>query len=85
MLCVGPTGTGKSLYAKQVLAALEADQNAARPWVPFTMGFSAQTSANETQALLEGRLEKRRKGVYGPPRGKRYCILLDDLNMPRKA
>ena len=33
---------------------------------------------------LEERFKKRRKGVYGPPAGKRFVIFIDDLNMPKK-
>jgi dynein heavy chain, axonemal len=29
-------------------------------------------------------MEKRRKGVYGPPMGKHGLIFVDDLNMPQK-
>ena len=48
------------------------------------MTFSAQTSANQTQDYLDDKFEKRRKGVYGPPVGKKFVIFIDDLNMPKK-
>lgn len=29
-------------------------------------------------------MDKRRKGVYGPPIGRKCIIFIDDLNMPKK-
>jgi hypothetical protein len=33
---------------------------------------------------VDGRMDKRRKGVYGPPIGRRAIVFVDDLNMPAK-
>lgn len=33
---------------------------------------------------VDGRLEKRKKGLYAPPIGKRAVLFVDDLNMPSK-
>lgn len=63
VLMVGPTGTGKSLTINQLLKA-EFDNE---EWSYFALGFSAQTSANQTERIIDGKMEKRRKGVFGPP------------------
>ena len=51
-------------------------------YTPQFLMFSAQTSANQTQDILDGKMDKRRKGVYGPPAGKRFALFIDDMNMP---
>jgi dynein heavy chain len=53
-------------------------------WAYYQLGFSAQTSSNQTQRIIDGRMEKKRKGVYGPALGKEGVIFVDDLNMPQK-
>lgn len=47
------------------------------------LSFSAQTSALQTQSIIDGSMEKKRKGVYGPALGKTGIIFVDDLNMPQ--
>ncbi|CAN0469148.1 unnamed protein product, partial [Scytosiphon promiscuus] len=81
VLTCGPTGTGKTVNIAQYLmgqACVDASVS------PFTIAFSAQTSANMTQDMMDAKMEKRRKGVFGPPAGKQFVVHVDDLNMPKQ-
>lgn len=75
----GPTGTGKSVNTFEMLTYEMPEE-----FLTLTRTFSAQTSANQVQDYLDDKFEKRRKGVYGPPVGKKNIVFVDDLNMPKK-
>lgn len=49
------------------------------------INFSAQTSSNSLQGTIEGKLEKRSKGVFAPAGGKKMIVYIDDFNMPQKS
>ena len=79
-LFCGPTGTGKTTYIKDLLTQ-------GLPKEVYNLiidvGFSAQTGAHQVQDIIDSKLDRIRKGVYGPRTGK-AILFVDDLNMPAK-
>lgn len=79
-LIVGATGTGKTIYICDYLSK-KIDQSS---YTCIHINFSFGTNANQVQKIVMDRLDKRRKGVYGPPLGKKCIIFVDNLSMPEQ-
>lgn len=77
ILIVGDSGVGKTFIMQEAVSKLS-------DMLVSKINFSAQTSSGRVQFIIEGKVEKRMKDVYGPPMGKRMVLLIDDLNMPAK-
>ncbi len=78
VLFTGSTGTGKSVNIKQYVAKLP------DPYHSVQLIFSAATSAQQTDEFLFTKLDRKTQQVYVPLLGKRYVIVVDDMNMPRR-
>lgn len=69
LLLVGQTGTGKSATIANFLRDLPKDK-----FIMNSINCSARTSAQQVQDMVMSKLDRRRKGVYGPPVGKNVRV-----------
>ena len=79
VLMPGPIGTGKSINAFSLLS-----KGLAEDFNSLSITLSAQTKSSQILDSIWEQVERRRKGVYGPPQQKKCIVLVDDLNMPKK-
>jgi len=79
---MGDTGTGKTSIMKKLFAeGSSATQNCDLSQI----SLSATTSASSLQSLIGSKLEKQRRGVFGPKApNKRLIMFIDDMGMPAK-
>eukprot|EP00095_Tigriopus_kingsejongensis_P002576 maker-scaffold274_size229011-snap-gene-1.23 protein:Tk02576 transcript:maker-scaffold274_size229011-snap-gene-1.23-mRNA-1 annotation:"hypothetical protein LOTGIDRAFT_210054" len=75
---LGHSGTGKTFVTNSFIRRLPKDK-----YVTNVINFSARTSVNYTQDVIMSKLDRRRKGVFGPAMGKKCVIFVDDLNLPQ--
>ena len=75
---VGDSGTSKTVTLQRYLKSLDPDRNNL-----LNIAFSSRTSGKDLQINIESNVEKRLKGTFGPPAGKKLLIFIDDVNMPR--
>eukprot|EP00820_Chromera_velia_P013184 Cvel_23772.t1-p1 / transcript=Cvel_23772.t1 / gene=Cvel_23772 / organism=Chromera_velia_CCMP2878 / gene_product=Dynein heavy chain 7, axonemal, putative / transcript_product=Dynein heavy chain 7, axonemal, putative / location=Cvel_scaffold2493:30-23749(-) / protein_length=3778 / sequence_SO=supercontig / SO=protein_coding / is_pseudo=false len=80
ILLSGTTGTGKTVSVQSQLSEGFDKER----YTNICFAFSAQTTANQTQDIVDGKLDKRKKGTFGPPFGKTCIVFVDDLNLPAK-
>lgn len=80
LLFVGPTGTGKSVYVQNYLMNTLSSEQYLTSFITLTV----MMSANQTQELIISKLQKLKRGIYGPPKGKHAVLFADDMNMPQK-
>jgi dynein heavy chain len=74
----GLSGVGKSVIIQNSLTRFQEEKDI----VPIFINFSAQTSSMRTQQAIEGKLEKKKRTLFGAAPGKKIAIFVDDINMP---
>ena len=78
VLFSGVTGTGKTICVNNMLLnGFDKDK-----YTSAAFALSAATSHNVTQDVIDGKVDKRSKGVFGPSLGKKMIVFVDDINMP---
>lgn len=78
LLIIGPTGVGKTQIVNSEL-------NSAKPEevLAVKMNFAASTDAGSVQRNFMSKVDRRKRGVYGPKSiGQKGIWFIDDMNLP---
>ncbi|KAL0220777.1 hypothetical protein RCL1_000631 [Eukaryota sp. TZLM3-RCL] len=81
VLITGETGTGKTTLVKSSISNILEDSN----YGSLNIAFSAQTTSEQFQRLVENRLDKRTQGQYYPKSCNKMILFIDEFNMPAKT
>lgn len=65
IIVVGSSGVGKSVTIRHFINGLPKDK-----FINCILNLAANTSAQQVQEFVMTKLDRRRKGVFGPPVGK---------------
>jgi dynein heavy chain len=64
-MLIGHTGCGKSWLVREMM--YKQIPIISQKYKTFSMVYSNGSNAEKAQNFIDSRLDKRRKGVYGPP------------------
>jgi dynein heavy chain len=78
LLFVGTSGTAKTLTVQTYMQGLDR-----QTYNLLLLNLSSRTTSADIQLNIESNIDKRSGSIYGPSAGKRLCVFIDDLNMPR--
>ena len=79
-LTYGFTGSGKTAIIKYFKSKFLTPEK----WQLIDSPLNMRTSCNQIKDSIDGLMEKRKKGEYGPPLGKTGFIYIDDFHLPAR-
>merc|ERR1711871_1011717 len=78
VLCIGESGTAKTVTIQNFLDSLDSEK-----YYQLCINFSSRTNSMDVQTNIEANVDKRTGKIFGPPTGKKLIIFIDDMNMPK--
>ena len=77
-MIIGPKGTGKTSYVKnRITQSIEAETEEA-----FTLNLTPKIKQSTIFNTIVGKLNKQKRGLFGPPEGKKCIMFIDNFGLP---